>query len=221
MTYKIENDPYIDKTTGTLANNFDITDQEMLDAVEFEITSSQIASFEEYPVRGNFDLAHLKAIHLDIFGNLYPWAGELRTVDMAKDDTLFAHAQYIESAANELFLELRREKWLKGLNDSDFITRFVYYYSEVNVLHPFREGNGRVQRAFFTLLAKYCGYHVAWDRMYQDDNISASIAAYNGDYEPLEEILQPLLDWIHEDYFYFVGDGSGWSKVDKSISWPA
>jgi len=220
MPYKIDNDPYVDKTTGILRNKFSIADQATLDQVEFELTSAQIASFEEHPVPGNFDLNHLCAIHKQIFGDLYDWAGELRTVYMTRDQTRFAHAEYIRDYADNLFQELRNEKWLRGVDDAEFTERFAHYYSEVNILHPFREGNGRVQRAFFTLLAKYNGYHVAWDQMYQDNNIQASIAAYNGDETPLIEILYPILEWIDRDYFYFVGDGSGKATVDKSVDWP-
>jgi cell filamentation protein len=221
MTYEIKNDPYLDPDTGIFVNKFGITDQPTLDAVEFELTSAQIASFEEDPVPGNFDLAHLKAIHKQIFGQLYKWGGELRTVDMVKDGTRFAHASHIESYANDLFQELRREHWLKGLDDAAFLERFSHYYSEINILHPFREGNGRTQRAFMSLLAMYSGYQVQWDQMYQDDNINASIAAYHGDPDPLEEILHPLLEWINENYFYFKSVGDGHSVVDMSLrDWP-
>lgn len=221
MVYIIENDPYIDKTTGILANKFGIDDQDVLDDVEFELTSAQIAAFEEDPVPGNFDLSHLQAIHKQIFGDLYDWGGELRTVDMIKDQTRFAHAAHIESAANELFAELRKSSWLKGLPEGEFIDQFTHYYSEINILHPFREGNGRTQRAFMSLLAMYCGYQIDWSGLNQDQNIEASIAAYNGDEVPLQIVLEPLLDWIDDDYFYFRMVDDARAVVDHSLrSWP-
>ncbi|MFZ2126522.1 MAG: Fic family protein [Candidatus Microsaccharimonas sp.] len=201
MTYDVENDPYIDKDTKILRNIFGLADQKALDEVEFSITSTEIAILEEYIIDGGFDLDHLCRIHKQIFGQLYDWAGEIRTVDMAKDKTRFAHAEHIVAYASDLFTQLEQEKYLKGLVEGDFIERFSHYYSEVNILHPFREGNGRTQRAFFTLLARYNGYHVAWDQMNQNDNIAASIAAYNGDEGPLIEILYPLLEWVHEEYW--------------------
>ncbi|MDB5182796.1 MAG: cell filamentation protein Fic [Candidatus Saccharibacteria bacterium] len=184
-----------------LRNKLGIISQKTLDEVEFTITSTEIAILEENIIRGEFDLNHLKAVHKKIFGDLYEWAGEIRTVDMGKDDTLFAHAEYIVPSANVLFAELKNENFLKGLKNPEFVERFAHYYSEVNILHPFREGNGRAQRAFFTLLARYSGWHVAWDQMIQDDNIAASVAAYNGDEEPLVEILLPLFEWVDEDYW--------------------
>lgn len=221
MAYEIKNDPYLDKDTGILVNKFNIKDQKTLDAVEFELTAAQIASFEEDPVPGNFDLAHLQAIHKQIFGQLYSWAGELRTVDIAKDQTRFAHAPLIPSYAEKLFKELREEHWLKNTDDTQFIERFAYYYSEINLLHPFREGNGRAQRAFMSLLAMYNGYQIQWDQLNQEDNIAASIAAYMGNLEPLEEILFPLLEWVHEDYFYFKSNQDGQAVVDRSLrDWP-
>lgn len=221
MPYEITNDPYIDPDTGILVNEFNILDQSILDQVEFELTAAQIASFEEDPVSGNFDLVHLKAIHKQIFSDLYAWGGQLRTVDMTKDGTRFAHAAYIETAADILFAELRDEEWLKKYEYTKFLERFCYYYSEINILHPFREGNGRTQRAFMSLLAMYCGYQVDWSGMRQEDNIQASIAAYNGDGDPLIELLDPLLDWIDADYFYFRSLGDGRSVIDADFrTWP-
>lgn len=221
MAYEIENDPYVDPSTGILANKFGITDQETLDDVEFELTSAQIAAFEEDPVPGNFDLAHLRAIHKQIFGDLYEWGGELRTVDMTKDKTRFAHAAHIESAADELFGSLRSARWLKGLGGGDFIERFSHYYSEINILHPFREGNGRTQRAFMSLLAMYCGYQVDWSGLNQGKNIQASVEAYNGDETSLQIVLEPLLDWIDDDYFYFRMLDDGHAVIDHSLrNWP-
>lgn len=201
MVYKIKNDTYVYPDTNILRNKLGITDRTKLDEAEFSVTAVELAILEEYPIRGDFDLDHLRTIHRQLFKDLYEWAGELRTVEISKDQTSFARVEHLEYSANELFKLLKDEKWLKGLDETRFIERFAHYYSEVNILHPFREGNGRVQRAYFTLLARYCGYHVAWDYMIQDDNINASITAYHGDEKPLVEILLPLLEWVHEDYW--------------------
>lgn len=221
MPYKIKNDPYVYAGTDILRNKLDIQGKEKLEEVEFSITATELAALDEDPVAGNFDLEHLQAIHAQLFDQLYDWAGKLRTVDIEKDGTRFAHVVHLENAAQGLFSQLKQDKWLKGLDKGEFLGKFTHYYSEINVLHPFREGNGRVQRAFFTLLAKYNGYHVAWDQMIQDDNVKASIAAYNGDEESLVEILRPLLEWIDESYFYFKRVDNYRFKIDKKqYDWP-
>ena len=62
---------------------------------------------------------------------------------------------------------------------------------------PFREGNGRAQRAFFSQLAHDAGHHIAWVRMDPDRNMAASAAAHHGDLTPLREMLDQLTDLPH------------------------
>jgi cell filamentation protein len=142
-------------------------------------------------------LEHLQAIHKRLFASIYEWAGKLRTVEMAKDNTRFAPIEYLVQAAENLFNELKSEKYLDNLDDKKYVQRFTHYYSEVNILHPFREGNGRAERVFFSLLAQRTGRHVAWDLLDPGEAIQASIAAYNGDEGQLVKLLAPLLSKIN------------------------
>ena len=89
-------------------------------------------------------------------------------------------------------------KFLSTLSDEDFSIHLAHYYSEVNILHPFREGNGRTQRAFFSLLAAQTGRKIDWDKMDKEENIQASIAAYNGNESYLIKLLNPLISRIDE-----------------------
>jgi len=196
MAYKLENDPYIDPKTGILRNLFDVKDVATLNQVEAEITVAVIATLIEHPIPGNFDLEHLQAIHKRLFASIYDWAGKLRTVEMAKDKTRFAPIEYLVQAADNLFKEFKSEKYLDNLDDKKYIMRFAHYYSEVNLLHPFREGNGRAERVFFSLLAQRRGRHVAWDLLDPGQAIKACIRAYNGDESQLVKLLTPLLSEI-------------------------
>lgn len=192
MIYEIKKDPYLDPKTGILRNLFDISNQSVLDQVEAEITVSIIATIDEQPIAGDFDLKHLMAIHYQLFSGIYSWAGKLRTVDMTKDETRFAPVEFLEQSAAVLFNELRVEKYLDELDGEIYLKRFAYYYSEINILHPFREGNGRTQRVFFSMLARRSGYHLAWDLMDSKENIVASEMAYRGDDGRLISSLRPL-----------------------------
>jgi cell filamentation protein len=193
MAYQLEKDPYIDLTTGILRNLFGAKDLATLGQIEAEITVAVIATLDEHPIPGNFNLEHLQAIHKRLFASIYDWAGKLRTVEMAKDKTRFAPIEYLVQAADNLFEELKIEKYLDGLDGPQYVQRFTHYYSEVNILHPFREGNGRAERVFFSLLAQRSGRHVAWDLLDPGTAIKASIAAYNGDESQLVKLLTPLL----------------------------
>ena len=194
MVYDTDTDPYVDPATGVLRNSLGISDTDELAEAEADLTTVAIATLTEKPVRGNFDLAHLQAIHKRLFGAIYLWAGELRRTEMSKDSTRFASVDSLNRAANQLFDSLHKEKLLNGLTDEDYVRRLAHYYSEVNILHPFREGNGRTQRAFFSLLAAKSGRRIAWDLMDASKNLAASIKAYNGDESDLVKLLTTLIE---------------------------
>ncbi len=193
MVYDTDIDPYLDPATGVLRNSLGITNADELAKAEANITTVAIAALAEEPVTGNFDLAHLKAVHKQLFGSIYPWAGELRKVEMVKGKTRFANVDFLAQAAAQLFDNLHAENLLNGLADKDYIRRLAHYYSELNILHPFREGNGRTQRAFFTLLAAQSGRHIAWDLMDPAENLAASIEAYKGNGSNLVKLLTGLV----------------------------
>lgn len=193
MPYDAGTDPYLDPSTGVLRNLLEISSQDELDKAEADISYVVLIGLLDNPVPGSFDLAHYQALHKAMFGALYDWAGKLRTVELAKGNTRFAHVPYIAASAKTLFDELRRENLLRDLNDEQFIERLAYYYSEINILHPFREGNGRTQRAFFTLLANQSGHRIKWEDLNEQENLDASIAAYTGDTSKLVAMLKQLV----------------------------
>ena len=78
---------------------------------------------------------------------------------------MFCLPQYIDSSAAIIFRELHDEDCLRDLSRDAFVGRLAYYLGEVNALHPFREGNGRAQRAFFAQLARSTGFTLAWQHL--------------------------------------------------------
>lgn len=194
MPYDSNPDPYIDFETGTLKNLLGLRTTEELEAAEADITAAAITSVSDGPVLGNFDLEHLQNIHWELFKTIYDWAGEIRTVEISKGNTRFANADVIGAAATALFEDLHKEKLLADLTREQYVQRLAYYYSEINVLHPFREGNGRTERTFFGQLVATAGYRIAWRRMDADENIRVCTLAYEGDEEPLARMLDGLLE---------------------------
>ena len=142
-------DPYADPVTGVLRNKLGLSTAAELEAAEREITHAALILLRETPVRPAYDLAHLCGVHRRIFGDIYDWAGQVRTVAIA-NGAMFCLPQYIEPAATEIFRLLRSDNFLRGLERGLFIDRLTYYLGEVNAVHPFREGNGRTQRAFLS-----------------------------------------------------------------------
>ncbi len=93
----------------------------------------------ERPVKGKFDLAHLQEIHNRLFQDVYDWAGQIRQVEISKGNTMFAQQIAIQSAAQQIFGQLAKERFLCGLDAEEFSKRAGDYLGEINVLHPFRE----------------------------------------------------------------------------------
>jgi cell filamentation protein len=185
-------DPYTDPDTGVLRNNLGLGTAAELAAAEREITHVALILLRESPVQATYNLSHLCAIHRRIFGDIYDWAGQVRTVAIAKG-SMFCLPQFIEPAAAEIFRQLRQEKFLQGLARDVFVDRMTYYLGEVNAVHPFRDGNGRTQRAFFEQLAADAGYTLIWQRLDAERNVMASDAIMRGDPGPMREMLDELV----------------------------
>ena len=185
-------DPYSDPVTGVLCNKLGLGTAAGLEAAEREITHAALILLHESPVAATYDLLHLREIHRRIFGDIYEWAGQIRTVTIARGAT-FCLPRHIGSAAGAMFGELRDENFLRGLIRDAFIEKLAYYLGEVNALHPFREGNGRAQRAFFGQLARDAGFVLSWQHLDAARNIEASVASMRGDLEPMRKMLDTLV----------------------------
>jgi cell filamentation protein len=191
-------DPYVDPVTRVLRNSLGIGRTEELAAAERELTMAALYRVERRPIPGRYDLDHLCSFHREIFRHVYPWAGEIRTVAIARTD-LFALPQHIVSYSARTFDGLAAERYLGGLDFDAFVERLAHYYGEVNAVHPFREGNGRTQRAFFLQLATEAGWYLAWTRMDPGVNVAASAASLRGDGEPLKAMFAGLVTPLAAD----------------------
>lgn len=183
------NDHYVDPETGVLKNKLGIRDEAELEKAEADIISARLFAMDRQPLAGEPDFAFLKALHKFMFGDIYDWAGKLRTVDLAKGGSFFASHPYIESEAQKLFAALAAEKYLAGLDKATFSQRAAYYLSEINALHPFREGNGRVQREFINQIAKRNGFEIDWSPVTPEQMLEASIKSFHGDNSLLSGLI--------------------------------
>lgn len=189
-------DPYRDTASGVLRNLLAITNPAELAQAEAALSASRLIDLELRRLPGTYDLDHLRAFHRYILGDVYEWAGELRTVSIAKG-SLFCLPQHLQSYGGDIFGRLAAADRLRGLTREQFIKRLAEFLADVNSLHPFREGNGRAQRTFFSQLAHDAGHHVDWVRMDPARNIAASSAAHHGDITPLTAMLDDLVDLPH------------------------
>ena len=182
-------DIYCYSGSSVLKNKLDIQNQDQLDAFEADITLARIVAISDEPLVGNFDFDHLKAIHHELFQDLYDWAGEVRRVDILRENSRFANVRMIDSAAKRIFDGLAQESLFDGKAIEAVAKRLAHYLSEINVLHPFRDGNGRVQRVFISQLAKAAGYSLDYSDLNQQVMYRSMEKAFFGDETELAELI--------------------------------
>ena len=181
-------DPYCYPNSRVLKNQLGIHDFDELYNEECNLSNLRARELLNAPIQGRFDFKHLQKIHQYLFQDIYDWAGQVRTVDIAKGN-LFCLCFAIDSEASRIFTELKSEKYLRGLSAGDFAKRLAYYLAEINALHPFREGNGRTQREFIRQLASHNNYFLSYAGISKNQMIEASVASFKLDYAPLENLI--------------------------------
>ncbi|MDO7975772.1 Fic/DOC family protein [Oceanotoga teriensis] len=174
--YSIKDQIYCYENTLILKNKLNIKNKEELEIVETKITSFKIAElqkreFKEY----NLNFLFFKNLHKFIFEDLFEWAGKIRIIDISKDSFKFAHHIYIEKEASKLFNQLKKENYLKNIKKEDLIKKISHYITEINVLHPFREGNGRTIREYFRILLQNLDYKINFNIKNKQKYIEAMI----------------------------------------------
>ena len=191
MSYSIDtlqSDCY--EGTSCLINKFGIKDEVILKELETTVTLNKITEYSLNPLFYSFDVHHYKSIHRYLFGDIYDWAGEYRTVDMSKKGTIFAEADNVENLMSNCFKRLNDKNLFQGLKFDDFIDDFVDFCCVTNMIHPFREGNGRTQRAFLTQLINKNGYDIDFFEIDTDELMIATIQSANGVTDYLKDIFK-------------------------------
>lgn len=187
----MSDDPYVDPETGVLRNLLGITDAEELQRAESDLTYLRAMRLGTTPLPGSYDLAHLQAFHEFLFEGIYDWAGKIRTVVISRSGP-FCLPQHIHTFAADIFSQLRAQRFLRERGRDSFVDGLAHFLAEVNALHPFREGNGRTQRAFFAQLSLQAGYFLDWERMDPDQNNEASRQSFDGN----NDLLRTMLDGL-------------------------
>ena len=165
--------------TTCLVNKLGIRDEKKLSEIEAGITFAKAVMLEETPIDDDFGFEHFKKIHEFLLCDLYEWAGQVRTVDISKKRTKFLDAAFIESIGTKCFAKVK-DGYFENLSFYEFVKRIAEFYNDVNYIHPFREGNGRTQRIYFTQLIRYYGYDINFADVDTDELMIATIQASNG-----------------------------------------
>lgn len=187
-------DPYVYPGTSVLRNLAGLQDVDVLADHEAQASTLRLAQLAALRLEGAYDLAHLQEFHRFIFQDIYSWAGELRSVPLAKPGSMFALPEHIEGYATEVLRQLNDDRHLHDLPRDEFAKRLTHYYAEINAVHPFREGNGRAQRAFLRQLALDAGHTLAWEHLESKVLVHASQRSLRGDNLPMRDLIEKVLD---------------------------
>jgi cell filamentation protein len=182
-------DPYLYRGTAVLKNRLGIRDSAVLQA--FEIEMSSLRAEEPLPI-GYFDAAQYRKIHHHLFQDVYRWAGRYRSVRIEKGQNVFCYPEHIPVQMDKLFGTLDHGDALRTSVFSTFVGRAANFLGDLNAIHPFREGNGRTQLSFLSLIAVDAGHPLRLDRIKQKTFLPAMVASFTKDLDPLIAELRKL-----------------------------
>jgi cell filamentation protein len=183
-------EPYVYPGTGILRNKRGIMNAEQLNAFERRMVTQRAA---EGSPSGDFDLAHLQAIHRHLFQDVYDWAGQIRVVELSKGGHQFMFRQYIETGMADVHRRIINATYFRGTSQAEFAQSAGKIMGDVNYVHPFREGNGRAQLLYLKQLSIVAGHPLDLRRIDQDAWIEASRESHGADYARMAAAIRAAL----------------------------
>lgn len=157
----MSDDPYVYEGTDTLKNNAGIRDPDALAEREQIVSFQALRQMLEEPVLGNFDQAHFEAIHKRLFGEIYPWAGETRTVELWKPEMMLSGRSVAYTPPAAISEQMRStlsslaQEQPGNFKDSRPAMRLAENMATLFQIHPFREGNTRTLLVFMEQYARH------------------------------------------------------------------
>ena len=133
------------------------------------------------PIKGCFTKTHLFRIHRFLFEDVYPFAGHIRKEQISKGDTMFYPPDLIDRELERVFKNIHSKKLLAEQDEEKQIQNLSQTMAELNIIHPFREGNGRSTRELIRCMALEYGLHINWGNTDRETLINAAIAAVDDD----------------------------------------
>jgi cell filamentation protein len=178
-------------SSDVLVNKPGIRDASILKSFEAESTYLRTVQLARQPIQGRFDLAHLQRIHQHLFQDTYEWAGQLRDVSLAKAHSNFTEPDHLRREAERIQKGIEAARYFQGSEKAKFVVQLARLHTDLNRLHPFREGNGRATREFLGQLALQAGFVLDQRRIQSDRSAwnTASASALAGDTAAIERVF--------------------------------
>ena len=181
-----------------IENKLGINDSLELAREEERLTKKRALELYDNKILANFEVgtfAGLKAIHGYLFQDIYPFAGKMRTVNIAKGHFRFAPVLYLEDALRNI-----------DRMPQDTYEHIIEKYVEMNVAHPFREGNGRSTRIWLdAILKNELGQVVDWSKIDKEDYLFAMERSPVRNKEIMMLLKEALTNHIDDRQVYMKG----------------
>ena len=161
--------------TYILANSLGITDARQLQRAEFELSADAELRILDgsLQIPATYDFAHLKALHVALVGDIYPWAGQCRIYELGRGSVSFAPTHVIDGQLRKVAAFVRKQPWA-SLGHDETAVALAHVYARLNYAHPFRDCNGRAGKLLVRLLAREHGWEVDYSRVAIADWIHGS-----------------------------------------------
>lgn len=186
--YEAFDDPYVYKQSDVLKNKLGLRDPIALAAFELEMTT--LRASESLP-SADLDPPHYRRLHYHLFQDVYRWAGKYRTIRIGRGENWFCYPEYIEAEMTNLFATIPLV--IDSRSEEAFVQETARFLTGLNAIHPFRDGNGRTQLSFLSLLASQSRRRIDLSRVRKDRILPAMIASFRGQIEPLAQEIRALL----------------------------
>ena len=190
-----------------LENKLHLTDSVELARVEEKISKKKAIELFENHLLDQYEVGSYKmlsAIHAYLFEDIYDFAGKIRTVNMAKGHFRFASVMYLEEALKNI------EKMPQSTFDE-----IIEKYIEMNIAHPFREGNGRATRIWLDqILKNSLKKCIDWSKVDKSEYLSAMERSPVNQLEIQELLRHNLTDQIEDREVYMKGIQASYQYED-------
>jgi cell filamentation protein len=183
---------------SVLANKLGIIDVDEMEALESGLLLMLYEELfiEDQPLSG-LAFEHIRVWHRKWLGNVYDWAGKLRNANLTKDGFQFAAANRIPLLIAGFEKQyLSRSGELKNLTRPELVSYLAECHVEFILIHPFREGNGRLSRLLFDMLSVLAGKGVLDYSLWDEHKIfyfKAIQAGVSGNYRPMMQLVSDIL----------------------------
>ena len=189
--YDAINSKYTYKGTDILKNKLNIQDEELLKEYETRIVAFKIATINSQKLPAGYTPERLKFIHKYLFEDIFDFAGEYRQENITKENFRFSEYEYIEENIERIFKSINIDE-MKKMPFQKFVETISYIMTELNVLHPFREGNGRTIRELVREICFDCGCAIDWYEINHDDILKAAKLAVLDEKEQIKMLRRSI-----------------------------